>query len=148
MDEINELLGRFYSAWRANDAAYGAWAGRYGLSLTELLILYSFWEEDGESRTQAEICRKWTMPKQTVNSALKELGRRGYVTLTPSERDRRAKAAALTEPGREFASKVIGELRAVEKRACAALGAESLRAMTEAVERYAELFRAGAGEGA
>lgn len=145
MEDFDAFLDRYYSSWRAYDAAYDAWGAKFGLSYTELLILYSFREAGGGGCTQSDICRQWYMPKQTVNSALKLLERQGYVALSSSKADRRSKTAALTEAGRDLAERAIGELKRAEERAAVRMGEEEFRAMVRYAERFVELLRADIG---
>lgn len=57
--------------WRETNALYEDWARKHGLSYYELLVILSLSEKD-MVHTQKNICRRWQLPKQTVNSIFKK----------------------------------------------------------------------------
>ena len=58
---------------------YCEWAKRCGMSYNTMMTLYALHLEPGI--TQKAITQGWLLPKQTVNTVVKELQRQGYVRL-------------------------------------------------------------------
>ena len=48
------------------------------------------------------ISEKWHIPKQTVNTILKDFQNKGYVEMVSSEDDKRNKIVCLTEAGKKL----------------------------------------------
>ena len=98
------------------DNIYHDAAVRAGLSDCAFWILYSLHDAD-HTITQSEIGDNASMPRQTVNSALKKLEKDGYLTLEKVN-GKMGKAIHLTEQGTEFAETHIAPVAAAEERAC------------------------------
>ena len=135
---LNELH-RFYSLWRENNAIYDKWAKAHGLSSNELLFLYSLYEADNHC-TQREISQRWFIPKQTINTILKDFERKGYVKLSSSADDKRNKLIRLTPTGMDYAKSIIEELRAKELYVMQEIGTIRVREMNDSQELFIRLF--------
>lgn len=99
------------------DNIYHDAAARAGLSDCALWILYSLHDAD-HTITQSEIGDNASMPRQTVNSALKKLEKDGYLTLEKIN-GKMGKAIHLTQQGAQFVETHIAPVAAAEERACA-----------------------------
>ena len=99
------------------DTVYHTAAANSGLSDCAFWILYTV-QDSEHSCTQSEICDGASMPRQTVNSALKKLEKDGYLTLQRIE-GKMGKYIHLTERGHTFVQKHIVPVMAAEERACA-----------------------------
>lgn len=97
-DILTEQLKHYTVLWRETSALYEEWAKKRGLSYYELLVILSIMEPDGPC-LQKDICTHWQLPKQTVNTILKNFAGRAWITLVPSEEDRRGKVILLTRAG-------------------------------------------------
>ena len=135
---LNELH-RFYSLWRENNAIYDKWAKAHGLSSNELLFLYSLYEADNHC-TQREISQRWFIPKQTINTILKDFERKGYVKLSSSADDKRNKLIRLTPAGMDYVKSIIEELRAKELYVMQEIGTIRVREMNDSQELFIRLF--------
>ena len=80
----------FTGLWQETNMLYADWAKRHGLSLTELLVALSLVEQPQGCR-QRDICRRWALPKQTVNTILDGMQKKGYIRLDVLPTDRRSK---------------------------------------------------------
>ena len=89
-EEQFEQLQRFYALWREENAMYDDWAKEQGLSSSSALILYSLYEAK-EKCTQKSISQMWSIPKQTVNTILKDFSANGYIELLTDKEDKRNK---------------------------------------------------------
>lgn len=131
---------QYTELWRECNAMYEEWAGRRGFSYSELLVILAL---DGaeEACTQKDICAYLQMPKQTVNSILKILVERGWVTLNPTEEDRRSKEIILTADGKRETGRIAGELFACEDEVWRRLGNREAKILVQTTRRYNQLFR-------
>ena len=98
------------------DNIYHDAAARAGLSDCAFWILYSLHDAD-HTITQSEIGDNASMPRQTVNSALKKLEKDGYLTLEKIN-GKMGKAIQLTQQGVRFVEAHIVPVTAAEERAC------------------------------
>lgn len=87
-------------------AAYESYARKRNLTAKELFVLDLIWFAENGC-LQSEICERLSATKQTVSAIVKKFLKKGYVTLTESETDRRNKIIRLTRAGEEYAKKII-----------------------------------------
>ena len=99
------------------DNIYHDAAARSGLSDCAFWILHALWEVD-HPLTQSEIGDAASMPRQTVNSALKKLEKDGYLILEKID-GKMGKTIRLTEQGQQLAKLHIAPIAAAEERVCA-----------------------------
>lgn len=119
-DKLSQQMALINQNDKLLDDLYHSYASAAGLSDTELWIIYIAWiQKDGF--TQKEICDSWSYSRQTVNTALTQLERRGYIRKLPLPGNRKSKQVLLTEAGRDFSRQVIPPLLDAEARAFAQL---------------------------
>ncbi len=135
-------LQRYYSLWRDSIVMYEEWAKEYGLSSNGIFVLYSFYESEGKC-TQKMISEKWHIPKQTVNTILKDFQNKGYVEMVSSETDKRNKIVCLTKAGKKYADDIIGKLQKKEIYVIEKMGLDSIKSMNDNTELFINLFREG-----
>ncbi len=138
--EIHEQLMECYSIWKETDSLYSEMARKSGLSDTAYWVLYSIWLF-GSKCTQKDICEQWSFSKQTVNTALRNLERKGFISLVQVESDKRSKYVVLTEEGKRFASKYIKIILQIEEITLHKMSDAERDAMIRSSRRYLELFR-------
>ena len=139
----NEILRerqRYYALWKESNVVYEEWAKSHGMSANSLLILEALY--DGIC-TQKEISQKWCIPKQTINTILKDLEAQGYLELTAMEQDKRNKQIELTSKGRLFADRIITQVQEKELYVIRQMGLERMKSMNDDLELFISLFRAG-----
>ena len=141
-EEKFEQLQRFYALWREENAVYDDWAREQGLSSNSALILYTLYEEK-ENCTQKSISQMWSIPKQTVNTILKEFSANGYIELSADKKDKRNKLIMLTPKGNAYAGKIIDSLRKRELFAIDRMGLENITRMNDVTELFISLFKRG-----
>lgn len=138
-------LQRYYSLWKDCNAMYENWAKEQGLSSNGVLVLYSFYENDGNC-TQKAISEKWNIPKQTVNTILKDFLSCGYVEMFSMPEDKRNKIVRLTESGKNFAQNVIGKLHEKEIYVLKKMGFKNIKNLNDNLESFIRLFKKGGFE--
>lgn len=133
---------RFYALWREENAIYDDRAKEQGLSSSSALILYSLYEAK-EKCTQKSISQMWSIPKQTVNTILKDFSANGYIELSTDKEDKRNKLIVLTPEGKAYAGKIVEALHKRELFAIDRMGLENITRMNDDTELFISLFRNG-----
>ena len=105
------------------EALYGEWAKAHGMSYNTVMTLYALAQARG--CTQKQIAEEWLIPKQTVNTIVKELERQGYVRF---------------EAGRAYAESHLRDLYRIEERAMESLSQELRQAMVEGTQAFTDAF--------
>ena len=122
--------------FRESDRLYYEVSRGCGLSMAAYWSLVSVVTHDGA--TQAQIAEDMTMSRQTVNSAVKSLERRGYVRLVPTDDGRHAKLVRLTECGKVFCEDNVSPAMEAEERAFASLHGEEREEFVRLVRKYVD----------
>ena len=140
MEQLNTCICKMTELYRT-------WAKRHGMSYNTMMTLYAL----GQSRkcTQKQIADEWLIPKQTVNTVIKELERLGYISFEPLPASKQ-KVVCLTESGRAYADSCLHELYEMETRALRSLEQPLTDIFVQCnlafVERLDEEVRSHAGE--
>ena len=121
------------------DAAYTLFAKACGLSASEYwtLLLVS-----QGVRTQGEINVRLSISKQTLNSAVMALKRKGLVRLEPLEQNQRVKRLFLTNMGVHFVEAYIVQMRQLEKQAWQSMDPGEQSSLTKLTKKFSALLTA------
>ena len=92
---------------------------------------------------QKSISQMWSIPKQTVNTILKEFSANGYIELLTDKEDKRNKLVILTPEGNAYAGKIVEALHKRELYAIDRMGLENITRMNDDTELFINLFRSG-----
>ena len=140
-----EMLESF---WKANNRIYNETNQLYhrlarvcGLSDCAFWILYTLREEESPL-TQTQMSALLCLPKQTVNSALKQLVEAGCLRLEAVDGNLKNKQVCLTERGEALLRDSVDQVFRLEERAAARLTAEERSALLVLQEKLLESFRA------
>lgn len=106
------------------------------------MILYSLYEDE-EICTQKSISQKWSIPKQTVNTILKDFIANGYIELYTAENDKRNKLLKLTAAGKIYAGNIIEALHERELFVIDKMGLDNVVKMNDNAELFIHLFHNG-----
>lgn len=115
-DDLKAMIQDSYASWMGINAVYSRWAKAHGLTYNTLFTLY-FIQEYPKQCTGRFLCDKLLLPKQTVNSILEELDKKGYVVKQVMETDHRNKRIIFTNEGEEYAKEILTALYLFEERA-------------------------------
>lgn len=121
--------------YRETDRLYYTIARGCGISECAYWVMYAIQEAGGTS-TMCEVGERWSYSKQTVNSAVKTLEKKGLVELAFVEGSRKAKRLLFTAAGRELAERSIVPAMAAERRAFASLEASERAELLRLIEKY------------
>lgn len=116
MMEINRLCNE-------SDEIYHNIARNYGLTDSIYWILYILHNYD-EPVSQVDLCNNWSYSKQTVNTSIAALLKKEWITLEVIPNTRNRKRIVLTETGKQFCEKAIGETQEIEQTAFSRISKE------------------------
>lgn len=135
-------LDRFYRLWRESIDIYENWAKQYGLSDNIVTVMDCIYN-NRESCTPSSISHKWFIPKQTINSILRDFEKKEYITLVPCPKDKRNKIIHLTPKGEEVFGNIVYKLKDLEISTFKQMGKEKVENMNNSLEEYIRLFKKG-----
>lgn len=137
---IRSFIQQIEQQRKEQDAIYHNAAAKYGLSDTAMWVLYKI-SEPGAAYTQQELCRECFYAKQTINTAITNLVKSGYVELAMIPGTRNQKKIILTEKGRALAAGTTDSLREAENRAYGSLSGQELEIYLEMTARLTAALR-------
>ena len=138
--EVNFLLRILNRKSKEIDAIYRSIALKLGLSESEFWILYTLAGMQSDC-SQQDICREVSLSKQTINSGIRSLGRKGFLFLERTEGSGRSKKIQLTDQGRCFILSQIEPVLKAEREAFLQLSyreRESYILLSQIYEEYLE----------
>mgnify|MGYP005795958179 CR=1 FL=1 len=132
-----KTLAAFREATRELDSIYALFPKSCELSEPEywsLLLIYEGFV------TQSQISEQLYFSRQTLNSAFKQLRKKGLVKLQPYEDNQRSKQAFLTESGKEFVKKNVLQMHKIEEKAWRGMSKEEHAALIELTQKFTKLI--------
>lgn len=127
--QIKEIIG-LYMTTIANS----------GISENEFWIWYTLIEIDGD-HSQQDICRMWSLSKQTVNTIIMRIVKDGYAELEAVPGTRNRKVIRLSETGKKYGENIIRPVTRMEERALERISLEDRVACMTAFSKYIEAFK-------
>ena len=127
--QMKELTGIYRSAVSA-----------LGVSENEFWIWYALVNME-EELSQQDICCMWAFSKQTVNTIISHMVKKGYVTLEVVPGTRNRKNIHLTEEGRKFGEKLIIPIADAEVRALERIPLKERKACIAVLAEYTNLLK-------
>ena len=127
--QIKELVGVYRDAVKHLD-----------ISESEFWVWYTLVAMEGDF-TQQDICAMWSLPKQTVNTAIAHMRLRRYATLEAVPRARNRKIIRLTAEGMRFGESLVQPILEAERRALSRVEPEELAMVTDAFGKYINIIR-------
>ena len=119
--QARSLLDQINRQFTECNAVYHAVAQRCGLSDAAFWTLYALYTNP-EPQTQNRISAEWGLPKQTLNSAVAAMAKKGLVALCPGKGAHSGKLVTLTDEGRTLAERTVGAVILAEQQAITAMG--------------------------
>ena len=116
-------------------ALYRRAAAAFGLPECAMWALYFLHASHG-ALSQCDRAETMMFPKQTVNSAVTNLVKKGLIELTAAPGARNRKNAALTPKGQKLAARTVGVIRKAEARAVARMGEEKTKQFAALHEEF------------
>ena len=132
--ENKEYLAVLAGCEKKYDSLYRGAAAAFGLSDCSMWVLY-YLQSAEELLSQQDLIGLMLFPKQTINSAVSGLAKKGYVTLEMIPNTKNRKRILLTDSGRAFAKKTVLRMIQAEERAVS-----EMSDIERFVALYAEFF--------
>ena len=121
---IKELAGIYHQA-----------ASGLGVSDNEFWVWYTLLVM-GEDYSQQDICDLWSLPKQTVNSVVMNMVKKGYITLEVVPGTRNRKLLRLTKAGRRYGETVVQPVSEAECRTVSRLSEQERQLCVSLLGKY------------
>lgn len=138
--QARALLDKTNRQFNECNALYHAAAQRCGLSDAAFWTLYAL-VTSCEPLTQNRIAADWGIPKQTLNSAVAAMVKKGLLTLCPGKGAHSGKIVTLTAEGRALAERTVGPVIAAEQQAMTRQGLAEVEQNCRLTQRYLECLR-------
>ncbi|MEG2314907.1 MAG: MarR family transcriptional regulator [Clostridia bacterium] len=122
-DAIKEQLATLNQLYKEQDDLYRAYAVKLGISDAAFWVLYTVCDSE-RPLSQQDMCDAWYYPKQTINSAISALMKRGHVQLAHAAGAGNRKVVELTDAGKAFCQSAILPFLAAERASFLRLHAE------------------------
>lgn len=121
-------------------AVYHTVASKSGISDNEFWTWYALLILGGEY-SQQDICDLWSMPKQTVNSVISNLSKKGYIVLETVPGTRNRKVIRVTEEGKKYGENIVMEIWEAEQRALSRLTEEERQLYITLMGKFINIFK-------
>lgn len=128
----------FQSELKNNASLFRSLAVRYDLSECAFWILYVL-RSNFALMTQRDLCEYLKQPKQSINTGLKKLMDKNYITLSSAE-DKRIKYITFTEEGRTFVETTIDKVLEAERKALTGLSDQEKEMLYLLFHKYTDLL--------
>ena len=135
MTENERYLDQLAAVEKNFAALYRRAAAAFGLPECAMWALYFLHASHG-ALSQRDLAETMMFPKQTVNSAVTNLVKKGLIELAAAPGARNRKNAALTPEGQKLAARTVGIMRKAEARAVARMGEEKTKQFAALHEEF------------
>ena len=139
-EEVRHYVNQYGRLRDVQFSAYELYARKHNLTAKELFVLDILWFSP-EGCLQSEICERLSATKQTISAIIKKFLKKGYVTLTESETDRRNKIVRFTEAGAEYVGRIIPPAAGAEIEAMGELSGEDIAELVRLTAAFSEAMR-------
>ncbi len=127
------------------DDIYYQYAASFGITDTELYILYALNEYDGEY-LQSDICRDWSCSLQTIHSTIKNMEKKKMIELICKSENKKNKYIHLTASGKQLIDSIMLPLIRAEEKAFLSLTAKEQNIFLPLLQKYANALKANIGK--
>lgn len=133
LELVNQQIKEFAGIYR--------WAvSRSGISENEFWVWYSLVTADGVF-SQQDICSAWSLSKQTVNTIIMHMVRKGFAALEAVPGARNRKNIRLTQAGRKYGESIVTPIFEAERKAFEKLPLENWAACTRVFSQYLDALK-------
>lgn len=134
-EEIKKQLETINQQMKEITAVYHYAAIKFGISDSEFWVLYALLVLEGEY-SQQDICEMWSLPKQTVNSVIRNMVKKGYVFLETIPGTRNRKIIRLTEDGKMFGENTVMCVYKAEQRTILKMSEQERQTCIQLLGKY------------
>ena len=133
-----KTLGAFREATMELDNVYSMFSKSCGLSEAEYWSLLLVYEG---AATQSQISDQLFLSRQTLNSAFKQLRKKGLVRLEPYAENQRSKQVFLTGEGKAFVERHVVKMHRVEASSSRRMDEQERDMLIKLTRKYSALIR-------
>lgn len=137
---LNQKLEELTQIYEMIDDIYDSYAGSCGITDAELCILYALFEHNGDY-LQTDICRGWYYSLQTIHTTIKNMEKKGLISLLCQPGNKKNKYIHLTEAGKKVVAKIVKPLTKAEKNAFSALTEEEQNLLLPLLQKHANALK-------
>ncbi len=124
MSKNLEKFDELYNTVLSLDSVYNRWAKKYKISKNEVCTLSILLNNLNKKITQRQICEEIGTPFTTLNSTIKNLEEKGYISLTVNNENKKEKYIMLTKKGEKYTRNIIDPLNEIEEKAANSISIE------------------------
>lgn len=139
-EDIERQLKMLNMQVRELVSVYHAVASKSGISDNEFWVWYALLYFEGDL-SQQDICDKWSLPKQTVNTIIANLAKNGFVFLEQIPGSRNRKNICLSENGRKYGENIVKWVYEAEHNTLSKLTEQERHTCTKLMEKYIALLK-------
>ena len=132
-----EQLKEFRNTYKDLEGVYDTFPKLCGLSGAEYWALSMIYEG---ITTQHAICDQLSLSRQTINSAFKQLKKRGFIYLEAMDNNLREKQVYLTKEGIQFVEEQIGYIHKLEEDVWDTMNKEEKTQIIKLLSKYKTLL--------
>lgn len=144
MSEMNEDVERQLKMLnmqvRELVSVYHTVASRSGISVNEFWVWYELLYFEGDI-SQQDICDKWSLPKQTVNTIIANMAKSGFVFLKQIPGSRNRKNICLSDNGRKYGENIVRRVYEAEQNTLSRLTEQERQTCTRLMGKYIALLK-------
>lgn len=115
-------------------------ASKSGISDNEFWVWYALLVLEGEY-SQQDICDIWSLPKQTINSIVANLSKKGFLVLENVPGTRNRKIIRLTEDGKKYGNDVVMQVYQAEQRSLERMTEEERQIYISLMDKYITILK-------
>lgn len=139
-EDIERQLKMLSMQVRELVSVYHTVANRSGISDNEFWVWYALLYVEG-NLSQQDICDKWSLPKQTVNTIIANMTKSGFVSLEQLPGFRNRKNICLSESGRKYGENIVRQIYEAERNTLSRLSEQERQTCTRLMEKYIALLK-------
>ncbi len=124
MSKNLEKFDELYNTVLSLDSVYNRWAKKYKISKNEVCTLSILLNNLNKKITQRQICEEIGTPFTTLNSTIKNLEEKGYISLIVNNENKKEKYIMLTKKGEKYTRNIIDPLNEIEEKAANSISIE------------------------
>lgn len=124
MSKNLEKFDELYNTVLSLDSVYNRWAKKYKISKNEVCTLSVLLNNLNKKITQRQICEDIGTPFTTLNSTIKNLEEKGYISLIVNNENKKEKYIMLTKKGEKYTRNIIDPLNEIEEKAANSISIE------------------------
>lgn len=134
-EHIKEQLEKMNQQVKELAAIYHGIASKAKIADNEFWVWYTLVILEGEY-SQQDICDMWSLPKQTVNTIVTNLSKKGFLVLEAIPGTRNRKVIRLTEEGKEYGKSIVEKIYRAEQNSFERMSEEEREMCIALTEKY------------